>query len=103
MTNLAASRAGKRMVRTLAERADPFTRQRLLALVGRYDPKVSGLSRASNIERPLPVRTAPPASNLSGQAKHNESGDADQSARQRDRVRCDRQRLAMECSPLENP
>ncbi|UPK37910.1 hypothetical protein IVB18_11750 [Bradyrhizobium sp. 186] len=53
-------------IRTLAERADPFTRRRLLALVGRYDAKVSGLSRASNIERPLPVRTAPPASILSG-------------------------------------
>ncbi|WGD53573.1 hypothetical protein QA641_06580 [Bradyrhizobium sp. CB1650] len=52
---------------TLAERADPFTRRRLLALVGRYDAKLGAPSRASKLaERPLPVRTTPPASIFSG-------------------------------------
>lgn len=54
-------------IRALAERADPFTRRRLLALVGRYDAKLGGPSRASKLsERPLPVRTTPPASIFSG-------------------------------------
>jgi hypothetical protein len=54
-------------IRTLAERADPFTRRRLLALVGRYDAKAGGPSRSPRIaERPVPVRTAPPASIFSG-------------------------------------
>ncbi|MCK1718297.1 hypothetical protein [Bradyrhizobium sp. 141] len=54
-------------IRALAERADPFTRRRLLALVGRYDAKPSGPSRPSRVaERPLPARTTPPASILSG-------------------------------------
>ena len=51
-------------IRALAERADPFTRRRLLALVGRYAPRVAGPLKAA--ERPLPVRTTPPASILSG-------------------------------------
>lgn len=42
-------------VRDLAEKADPFTRRRLLDL-GRYDARI--------IERPLP-RTAPPVSTFS--------------------------------------
>lgn len=46
-------------IRALAERADPFTRRRLLSLVGRYDAKTLA-------ERPLPARTTPPASILSG-------------------------------------
>jgi hypothetical protein len=54
-------------IRGLAERADPFTRRRLLALVGRYDAKEGGLSGPSRIaERPLPSRTAPPASIFAG-------------------------------------
>ena len=54
-------------IRTLAERADPFTRRRLLALVGRYEAKVGGPPRTSKTsERPLPVRTTPPASIFSG-------------------------------------
>lgn len=54
-------------IRTLAERADPFTKRRLLALLGRYEAKLGGSSRASKIsERPLPVRTTPPASIFSG-------------------------------------
>lgn len=54
-------------IRTLAERAAPFTRRRLLALVGRYDAKLGGPSRAFKIsERPLPMRTTPPASIFSG-------------------------------------
>jgi hypothetical protein len=51
-------------IRALAERADPFTRRRLLALVGRYDAKPGGPSRVA--ERPLPVRSTPPAANFSG-------------------------------------
>ncbi|WP_038959614.1 hypothetical protein [Bradyrhizobium japonicum] len=55
-------------LRALAERADPFTRRRLLALVSRYDANVGGPPRDSKIE--LPVRTAPPASifSVSGEA-----------------------------------
>ncbi|MET4356308.1 hypothetical protein ABIC08_006271 [Bradyrhizobium sp. RT9b] len=41
-------------IRALAERADPFTRRRLLVLVGRYAPRVAGPLKAA--ERPLPVR-----------------------------------------------
>ena len=53
-------------IRALAERADPFTRRRLLALVGRYDAK-AGPSRPPRIaERPLPSRTASPASIFAG-------------------------------------
>ncbi|MET4479140.1 hypothetical protein [Bradyrhizobium sp. F1.13.3] len=53
-------------VRTIAEKADPFTRRRLLDLAKRYD--VKGGSRPVNpIERPLPApRTTPPASIFSG-------------------------------------
>ncbi|MHB0772995.1 hypothetical protein ACYCVF_31430 [Bradyrhizobium sp. 1.29L] len=52
--------------RDLAERADPFTRQRLLKLAGSYDVKGENLARAPRpTERPLP-RTAPPASIFSG-------------------------------------
>jgi len=51
-------------IRALAERADPFTKRRLLALVGRYAPRVSGPLKAA--ERPLPVRATPPGSILSG-------------------------------------
>ena len=43
-------------VRDLAEKADPFTRRRLLDLAGRHDARI--------IERPLP-RTAPPVSTFS--------------------------------------
>lgn len=54
-------------IRALAERADPFTKHRLLALVGRYDAKPGGASRPSRVaERPLPVRSTPPAANFSG-------------------------------------
>ena len=57
-------------IRALADRADPFTRRRLLALVGRYDAK-AGPSRAPRIAaRPLPSRTASPASTFA------ESGEA---------------------------
>ncbi|TQF34620.1 hypothetical protein [Bradyrhizobium sp. UNPA324] len=50
-------------IRILADRADPFTRRRLLALVGRYDAKLGVQSRPSKIaERPLPAQTTPPAS-----------------------------------------
>ena len=38
--------------RDLAEKADPFTRNRLLALAGKYDAKAGGPSRASRIIEP---------------------------------------------------
>ncbi|MHB0773469.1 hypothetical protein [Bradyrhizobium sp. 5.13L] len=53
-------------VRTIAEKADPFTRRRLLDLAKRYDAK-GGSSRSRPTERPLPVpRTTSPASIFSG-------------------------------------
>ncbi|MGY3356401.1 hypothetical protein ACVWZK_003064 [Bradyrhizobium sp. GM0.4] len=53
-------------VRTLAEKADPFTRRRLLDLAKRYDAK-GGSRPANSVERPLPVpRTTPPATIFSG-------------------------------------
>lgn len=52
-------------VRDLAEKADPFTRQRLLDLAGRYDARAGSPSVASRmIERP--PRAAPPVSTFSG-------------------------------------
>ncbi|AWO92702.1 MULTISPECIES: hypothetical protein [Bradyrhizobium] len=54
-------------VRTLAEKADPFTRRRLLELAKRYDAKGGQESRPTPPERPLPApRTTPPASIFSG-------------------------------------
>ncbi|KRR29624.1 hypothetical protein [Bradyrhizobium retamae] len=42
--------------RDLAEKADPFTRKRLLDLADKYDAKTGGPSKASPIiERPLPL------------------------------------------------
>jgi len=55
-------------IRALAERADPFTRRRLLVLVGRYAPRVARAGPLKAAERPLPVRATPPASILSGEA-----------------------------------
>ncbi|QIP07869.1 hypothetical protein [Bradyrhizobium symbiodeficiens] len=53
-------------VRVIAEKADPFTRRRLLDLAKRYDAK-GGISRSEPTERPLPVpRTTAPASIFSG-------------------------------------
>ncbi|CUT13447.1 hypothetical protein BF49_4527 [Bradyrhizobium sp.] len=53
-------------VRALADRADPFTRRRLLDLAKRYDAK-GGTARSGPTERPLPVPpTTPPASIFSG-------------------------------------
>jgi hypothetical protein len=43
-------------VRDLADKADPFTRKRLLDLADKYDAKTDKPSRASRmIERPIPV------------------------------------------------
>lgn len=47
--------------RDLAERADPFTRLRLLKLAGSYDVKGGNLARAS-AQRPPPILRTPPAS-----------------------------------------
>jgi hypothetical protein len=53
-------------VRDLAEKADPFTRRRLLDLAKRYEAK-GGASGSGPVERPLPApRTTPPASIFSG-------------------------------------
>jgi hypothetical protein len=53
-------------VRDLAEKADPFTRRRLLDLAGRYDAK-GGSSRPGPAERPLPApRSTLPSSIFSG-------------------------------------
>lgn len=53
-------------VRGMAEKADPFTRRRLLDLAKRYDAK-GGTARSGTTERPLPTpRTTPPASSFSG-------------------------------------
>jgi hypothetical protein len=42
-------------IRDLAERADPFTRKRLLDLADKYDVKAGKPSRATRmVERPLP-------------------------------------------------
>jgi hypothetical protein len=42
--------------RDLAEKADPFTRKRLLALAERYDAQAGGASKASRmIDRPVPL------------------------------------------------
>ncbi len=38
--------------RDLAEKADPFTRKRLLDLAGKYDAKAGGTSRVSRIIEP---------------------------------------------------
>jgi hypothetical protein len=54
-------------IRALAERADSFTRRRLLVLVGRNAPRVADPLKAA--ERPLPVRATPPASILWGASK----------------------------------
>lgn len=54
-------------VRGIAEKADPFTRRRLLDLAKRYDAKGGQASRPSAAERPLPTpRTTLPASIFSG-------------------------------------
>lgn len=60
-------RALAERVRVIADKADQFTRRRLLDLATRYDVK-GGTSRPANsLERPLPVpRTTPPASSFSG-------------------------------------
>jgi hypothetical protein len=53
-------------VRTIAEKADPFTRRRLLDLAKRYDTK-GGSRSAQSVERQLPLpRTTPPATIFSG-------------------------------------
>jgi hypothetical protein len=54
-------------VRVIAEKADPFTRRRLLDLAKRYDAKGGPSVRSETTERPLPApRATPPASIFSG-------------------------------------
>jgi hypothetical protein len=56
-------------VRDLADKADPFTRKRLLVLADSYDAKGGKPSSASRtIERPLPIPRAVPGSGRSGEA-----------------------------------
>ena len=57
--------------RDLAEKADQFTRKRLLALADRYDAKASGPSRVSRMIKrpaPLPLEWPIPTRGLSGEA-----------------------------------
>ncbi|MCK1268929.1 hypothetical protein IVB44_08565 [Bradyrhizobium sp. 49] len=57
-------------VRAMADKADPFTRRRLLDLAKRYDAKGGPASRSGATERPLPApRTAPPASIFAGRGE----------------------------------
>jgi hypothetical protein len=54
-------------VRGMAEKADPFTRRRLLDLANRYETRGGQPSASRPAERPLPAsRTTPPASSFSG-------------------------------------
>ncbi|EHR00298.1 hypothetical protein [Bradyrhizobium sp. WSM471] len=54
-------------VRGMAEKADPFTRRRLLDLAKRYDSRGGQPSASGPTERPLPAsRTPPPAATFSG-------------------------------------
>jgi hypothetical protein len=56
-------------VRDLADKADPFTRKRLLDLADSYDARGGGPSRASRaIERPLPIPRPVPGYGRSGAA-----------------------------------
>ncbi|OSI24817.1 hypothetical protein [Bradyrhizobium canariense] len=57
-------------VRAIAEKADPFTRRRLMDLAKRYDAKGSPTLRSGATERPLPTpRATPPASIFSGRGE----------------------------------
>jgi hypothetical protein len=54
-------------VRGMAEKADPFTRRRLLDLAKRYETKGGQRSASGPAEGPLPAsRTTPPAWSPSG-------------------------------------
>ncbi|WOH56992.1 hypothetical protein [Bradyrhizobium sp. BWC-3-1] len=54
-------------VRGMAEKADPFTRRRLLDLAKRYDSRGAQPSASGPTERPLPASpTTPPAATFSG-------------------------------------
>ena len=44
-------------VRAIADRADPFTRKRLLDLAERYELKAGKPSRATGSDRPIPLPT----------------------------------------------
>jgi hypothetical protein len=51
----------------MAEKADPFTRRRLLDLAKRYDSRGDHPSASGPTERPLPAsRTTPPVSSFTG-------------------------------------
>ncbi|WP_275170236.1 hypothetical protein [Bradyrhizobium sp. CSS354] len=51
----------------MAEKADPFTRRRLLDLAERYDSRGGHPSASGPTERPLPTpRTTPAAATFSG-------------------------------------
>ncbi|OSI71608.1 MULTISPECIES: hypothetical protein [Bradyrhizobium] len=53
-------------VRGMAEKADPFTRRRLLDLAKRYDSRGGQPSASGPTERPLPTPRTPPAATFSG-------------------------------------
>ncbi len=57
--------------RELAEKADPFTRKRLLDLADKYEAKAAGISKASRlIENPLPL------ANPNAVRRYGKSGEA---------------------------
>ena len=57
-------------IRDLAEKADPFTRKRLLALANRYEARSDGPKVSRMIERraPLPLVWPQPGHGQSGEA-----------------------------------
>jgi hypothetical protein len=62
-------RALAHRVRDIADKADPFTKRRLLDLAKRYDAKREA-SRPEPAQRPLPApRVAPPTSTFSEQGE----------------------------------
>jgi hypothetical protein len=56
------------VVRTIADKADPFTKKRLLALADKYDARSGGPSRASRQLRPVAIKSSTQTTNGSGDA-----------------------------------
>lgn len=53
-------------VRAIAEKADPFTKKRLLALADSYDAQIGRPSRATRQLRSIPLNNAKPAAKKGG-------------------------------------
>jgi hypothetical protein len=54
------------VVRTIADKADPFTKKRLLALADKYDARSGGLSRATHQLPSVVINTQQHTRNGSG-------------------------------------